>query len=97
MRFITDVRDLDPNPLRSYRPRMDRRGFLVASALCVLPFPSLTFAVLPQVYRREGQQMYRYESGDGALVRLLEVNASGFVTSYPGLWVEESHIQLRFI
>jgi uncharacterized protein len=60
-----------------------------------LPFPSLTFAVLPQVYRREGQQMYRYESGDGAFVRLLEVNASGFVTSYPGLWVEESNIPLR--
>jgi hypothetical protein len=54
-----------------------------------LPFPSLTFERLPQVYRREGQQTYRYESGGGRFTRLLEVNAAGFVTSYPGLWVEE--------
>lgn len=56
-----------------------------------LPFPSLTFEVLPQVYRREAQQMYRYESGGGVFVRLLEVAAAGFVTNYPGLWVAECH------
>ena len=54
-----------------------------------LPFPSLTFEELPQVYRREGEQLYRYESGGGEFVRLLEVNPVGFVTKYPGLWVQE--------
>jgi len=49
-----------------------------------LPFPSLTFEALPQVYRREGEQLYRYESGGGVFVRLLEVNPVGFVTNYPG-------------
>ena len=55
-----------------------------------LPFPSLVFEVLPQVYRREGANTYRYESGGGKFVRVLEVNAEGFVTSYPGLWQAES-------
>lgn len=54
-----------------------------------LPFPSLAFEVLPQVYRREGETTYRYESGGGAFVRELQVNAIGFVTSYPGLWQAE--------
>jgi hypothetical protein len=54
-----------------------------------LPFPSLDFALLPQVYRREGKTTYLYESAGGAFVRTLEVNALGFVTSYPGLWVAE--------
>ena len=60
-----------------------------------LPFPSLTFELLPQVYRREGHQMYRYESGGGVSMRLLEVSAVGFVTNYPDLWVEECHITSR--
>lgn len=55
-----------------------------------LPFPSLEFELLPQVYRRESENTYRYESGGGAFVRLLEVNAAGFVSNYPGLWVQEN-------
>lgn len=55
-----------------------------------LPFPSLDFALLPQVYRREAEMTYRYESNGGAFMRMLEVNAVGFVTSYPGLWQAES-------
>ena len=55
-----------------------------------LPFPSLVFDVLPQVYRREGERTYRYESGGGIFVRMLEVNAVGFVTKYPSLWHAES-------
>jgi uncharacterized protein len=54
-----------------------------------LPFPSLEFVLLPQVYRRLDQRIYRYQSGDGAFVKTLEVNAVGFVTSYPGLWQAE--------
>lgn len=51
-----------------------------------LPFPSLVFEILPQVYWREGGRRYHYESGGGAFVRELEVNAHGLVTRYPGLW-----------
>ncbi len=52
-----------------------------------LPFPSLTFELLPQVYRREGVKIFRYESRGGAFTTQLEVNESGFVTNYPGIWV----------
>jgi hypothetical protein len=55
-----------------------------------LPFPQLTFEPLPQVYRREGERTYRYESDGGRFVRTLEVDAAGFVTSYPGLWQAEA-------
>jgi uncharacterized protein len=54
-----------------------------------LPFPSLVFERLPQVYRREGEGTYRYASSGGVFVRRLEVNPAGFVTSYPGLWQAE--------
>jgi hypothetical protein len=55
-----------------------------------LPFPSLTFELLPQVYRRDGERTYRYESSSGAFVRMLDVNAAGFVIRYPGLWQAEA-------
>lgn len=55
-----------------------------------LPFPSLAFEPILQVYRREATTEYRYESGGGSFVRALKVNAAGFVTEYPGLWKVES-------
>jgi hypothetical protein len=55
-----------------------------------LPFPSLEFEPLAQVYRRVADRTYRYESGGGSFVRTLEVDSAGFVTSYPGLWQAES-------
>jgi hypothetical protein len=54
-----------------------------------LPFPSLTFELLPQIYKRTGEHTYKYESRGGAFTRFLEVNRSGFVTDYPGIWVAE--------
>lgn len=48
-----------------------------------LRFPGFTLEPLPQVYRRLSENVYRYESGGGAFVRDLTVNAAGFVTSYP--------------
>ena len=63
-----------------------------------LSFPSLTFAVLPQTYRRIGEQSYGYESHGGTFTRDLQVNDEGLVTSYPGLWavdVAMSADQLR--
>jgi uncharacterized protein len=55
-----------------------------------LSFPLLTLQTLPQLYRRETQNTYHYESDGGAFVRTLEVNAAGFVINYPGLWVAEA-------
>lgn len=55
-----------------------------------LPFPSLRFELLPQLYRREGDRTYNYESRGGLFVTTLEVNGVGFVTSYPDLWQAES-------
>lgn len=54
-----------------------------------LPFPALVLEPLLQLYRREGETTYRYESGGGSFVRTLEVNTAGFVMSYPGLWQAE--------
>lgn len=51
-----------------------------------LPFPSFTVEPLRQVYRRESPTAYRYASGDGAYVCVLDVDEVGFVTRYPGLW-----------
>ena len=54
-----------------------------------LPFPSLRLESLPQIYRRDRDSTYRYESSAGAFVRTLEVNDVGFVTSYPDFWQAE--------
>ena len=55
-----------------------------------LPFPGLALEPLAQVYHREGDAAYRYESRGGAFVRVLDVDPSGFVTDYPGLWRAEA-------
>ena len=48
-----------------------------------LRFPNLILAPLEQRYRRLDAATYRYESGGGAFVADLEVDAAGFVTHYP--------------
>jgi len=48
-----------------------------------LRFPSFTLEPLEQRYRRLDAATYRYESGGGAFVTDLEVDAAGFVTRYP--------------
>jgi hypothetical protein len=57
-----------------------------------LPFPALALQPLRQLYRREGETTYRYESGNGSFVRTLVVNTTGLVTSYPGLWQADSGV-----
>jgi uncharacterized protein len=85
--------DLEFTPSTNLLP-IRRLGLAVGEDATVrsawLSFPSLTFELVPQVYRRERERTYRFESSGGAFVRLLEVNAAGFVTSYPGLWQAES-------
>jgi hypothetical protein len=51
-----------------------------------LRFPSFVLEPLDQAYRRTGGTTYRYESAGGCFVTDLEVNATGFVTRYPGFW-----------
>jgi len=51
-----------------------------------LRFPSFKLEPLSQLYKRIDETTYRYESGGGSFVTALTVNASGFVTTYPGLW-----------
>ena len=55
-----------------------------------LRFPSFTLEPLPQTYRRLGAARYRYESGGGAFVRDLSINAAGFVTVYPDFFALET-------
>jgi uncharacterized protein len=49
-------------------------------------FPAVTLKSLDQTYERVSESRYRYESGGGSFVAMLETNAVGFVTLYPGLW-----------
>ena len=47
-------------------------------------FPDPTLESLSQTYERVAESRYRYESG--TFVTMLETNAGGFVTHYPGRW-----------
>jgi hypothetical protein len=51
-----------------------------------LRFPDTALDPLDQIYERLDESRYRYESGGGAFTAVLETNAAGFVTRYPGLW-----------
>lgn len=51
-----------------------------------LSFPALELRPLEQTYRRVNETTFRYASAGGSFQATLEVDAAGFVTSYPGLW-----------
>lgn len=55
-----------------------------------LRFPSFKLEPLVQLYRRTGEQTYRYESAGGSFVADLTVDSEGFVTRYSDLWQAES-------
>lgn len=55
-----------------------------------LRFPSFELERLDQVYRRLADDVYRYESADGAFTRDLTVDAAGFPTEYPDFWTAET-------
>jgi hypothetical protein len=55
-----------------------------------LRFPSFTLEPLDQIYRRIGEDTYRYESGGGTFVSELRVDEEGFVTDYAGIWRKEA-------
>jgi hypothetical protein len=54
-----------------------------------LRFPSFQLEPLVQHYRRLDETTYRYESAGGRFVAHLQVNPSGFVLDYPGIWRSE--------
>lgn len=55
-----------------------------------LRFPSFNLEPLEQYYTRVTEAVYRYESAGGSFVAELTVSEAGFVTEYPGLWIEET-------
>ncbi len=61
-------------------------GALASVRAAWLRFPAVTLESLDQTYERVSESRYRYESGSGSFVAMLETNAVGFVTLYPGLW-----------
>jgi uncharacterized protein len=54
-----------------------------------LRFPGMSLELLDQTYERISESRYRYESRAGSFVAVLETNAVGLVTHYPGLWQRE--------
>jgi hypothetical protein len=52
--------------------------------------PGLTLTRLPQRYERIAEDRYRYDSPAAGYHETLEMHDSGFVRTYPGLWVLES-------
>jgi hypothetical protein len=70
-------------PIR--RTRLDI-GARLAVRAAWLRFPDPRLEALEQTYERLAESRYRYESAHGGFVALLETNAAGFVTQYPGLW-----------
>jgi hypothetical protein len=81
--------DLSFSPATNLLPIRRTRlaiGSRVAVRAAWLRFPGATLEPLDQTYERVAESRYRYESADGAFAAVLETNAVGFVTRYPGLW-----------
>jgi uncharacterized protein len=55
-----------------------------------LRFPNFELEPLPQRYRRLDHSTYRYESAGGEFVADLQVDPTGFVLDYPGIWKAEA-------
>jgi hypothetical protein len=85
--------DLNFSPSTNLLP-IRRLGLAVGQEAPVraawLRFPDFTLEPLEQRYRRLGGQTYRYESAGGQFVADLQVDAAGFVITYPGIWIVEA-------
>lgn len=81
--------DLNFSPLTNTIP-VRRLNFNVGEKAEVraawLKFPSFQIEPLEQSYYRIDRTTYRYESVGGRFVADLQVNETGFVTSYPNFW-----------
>lgn len=56
-------------------------------AVAWLDVPDASLTRLRQLYEKRSETTYWYESPQGPYEALLEVAGSGFVRSYPGLWL----------
>lgn len=68
-------------PIRRARLRIGAR---VSVRAAWLRFPDLRLEPLEQSYERIGERQYRYRAG--TFTAVLDTNADGFVTRYPGSW-----------
>jgi len=81
--------DLEWSPVTNLLPvRRLRLGVGQESAVNAawLRFPSLALEPLDQLYRRVADRAYHYESGGGSFTAELELDDTGFVALYPGLF-----------
>ncbi len=92
---VTGCIDLDLNfsPVTNLLP-IRRLNLAVGEAAQVraawLRIPTLRLEPLAQVYRRLTTTTYQYESAGGTFVAQLQVNTSGFVTTYPDFWEQQA-------
>jgi hypothetical protein len=49
----------------------------------------MTLTPLLQIYTRESEAQYRYESSENGFVCMIDTDRHGLVTSYPGFWRAE--------
>jgi hypothetical protein len=87
--------DLNFSPSTNLLPirRLDLRiGEKAAVRAAWLRFPGFNLEPLGQVYHRIDEATYRYESAGGSFITELQVNAAGFVTSYPKFWQVEGAV-----
>jgi uncharacterized protein len=84
-----DDLDLSFSPATNLLPIRRARlavGARISLRAAWLDFPSMTLESLDQTYERVSESLYRFESGGGSFVAMLETNALGFVRRYPDLW-----------
>ena len=81
--------DLNFSPSTNLLP-IRRLGLAIGQAAEIsaawLRFPTFELEPLPQLYRRVDESTYHYESDSGQFVADLQVNPTGFITNYPGIW-----------
>lgn len=73
-------------PIRRLKPGI---GDSAPVAAAWLRFPEFSFERLDQVYHREADRQYRYESGGGRFTARLDVDAAGLVLQYGDIWKAE--------
>ena len=81
--------DLSFSPATNLLPIRRARlgvGARVSVRAAWLRFPVIALESLDQTYERVSESQYRYKSRGGSFVAMLETNALGLVTHYPGLW-----------
>jgi hypothetical protein len=85
--------DLAFTPITNLLP-IRRLGLAVGATAPVraawLRFPDFSLVPLEQVYTREAEHRYRYESDGGRFTAPLEIDQNGLVTRYGDIWVAEA-------